>query len=187
VAVITGPAQGPVGSLLPFDASASQSDSPIISYLWNFGDGNSHANGVTTAHSYAAPGNYMVKLTIANQAGEQAVGTLSVVITTTQQPAANPLILPPAPLLPGQPPVAVINGPAQGVVGGPLQFDASFSQSNSPIVSYTWDFGDGVVNYSSGMGAAHSFGQTGGYTVSLLLTAQNGLTGTATLPVLITP
>jgi PKD repeat protein len=188
LAVISGPAQGPAGSLLPYDASASQADNLIISYLWNFGDGSSHSNGFAAAHSYPVPGTYTVSLTIGNQAGEQAINVVTVSITSTQLAVITPpQIIPPAPLLPGEPPVAVIAGPAEGLTGPPVQFDASYSLSNSPIVSYTWDFGDGGATYSSGMASAHSFIQTGTYTISLILTDQTGLTGSTTLPVLITP
>ncbi|HFE32593.1 MAG TPA: PKD domain-containing protein [Gammaproteobacteria bacterium] len=63
------------------------------------------------------------------------------------------------------PPTAVISAPASGLVGETLTFDGSASSDDGTIVSYTWDFGDGVS--ASGMATTHAYGSAGTYTVSL--------------------
>lgn len=52
------------GSPVAFDASSSYSlGTPISSYEWNFGDGAT-ASGVKVQHTYAAAGDYKVRLTV---------------------------------------------------------------------------------------------------------------------------
>ncbi len=47
-----------------FDASASRdNDGEIISYQWDFGDGNT-GSGIAASHTYAEPGQYTVTLTV---------------------------------------------------------------------------------------------------------------------------
>jgi hypothetical protein len=56
---------------LSLDAAASESLSQIVSYEWSFGDGAS-ASGATPGHTYAAPGTYLVGLTVTNADGLSA-------------------------------------------------------------------------------------------------------------------
>ena len=58
-----------VGQTITFNASRStDSDGVIVSYSWNFGD-NVTANEVTTTHSYSAPDDYVVILTVVDDNG----------------------------------------------------------------------------------------------------------------------
>lgn len=58
-----------------FDASASSdSDGSVVSYRWNFGDGNT-ATGISTNHVFQAAGSYAVRLTVTDNAG--ASGSVS--------------------------------------------------------------------------------------------------------------
>jgi PKD repeat protein len=78
------------------------------------------------------------------------------------------------------PPRAVISGPASGLVGETLSFSGSgSSDSDGSIVSYAWDFGDGITG-SGGITVTHSYSTTGSYTVTLTVTDNGGLTGKAT-------
>ncbi|WP_196137812.1 S8 family serine peptidase [Aliikangiella sp. G2MR2-5] len=52
-----------------FDGSlSSDSDGSIVSYTWDFGDGNS-ANGQSVNHTFAATGDYVVTLTVTDNDG----------------------------------------------------------------------------------------------------------------------
>jgi len=52
------------GLAVDFDGTSSTDpDGTIVSYEWNFGDGNT-ATGTTTDHTYAAEGTYTVRLTV---------------------------------------------------------------------------------------------------------------------------
>ncbi len=61
----------PTGSPTTLDASASVApSSPITSYAWKFGDGNTESTpGPTVTHSYTAPGTYTASVTETDQAG----------------------------------------------------------------------------------------------------------------------
>lgn len=59
------PAQPQAGQSVSFNASGS-SGSPE-GYIWDFGDGTSTSTGVTATHTYAAPGTYLVLLTVSKR------------------------------------------------------------------------------------------------------------------------
>jgi DNA-binding beta-propeller fold protein YncE len=61
---------GTTGSASTFDASASAGPAAIARYDWSFGDGSGAADGgATPAHVYAAPGTYVVTLTVTDADG----------------------------------------------------------------------------------------------------------------------
>jgi YVTN family beta-propeller protein len=61
----------PVGQQTGFDASGSSDpDSPIATYSWNFGDGDTTQTvSPTVNHTYAAAGNYQATVTVTDDAG----------------------------------------------------------------------------------------------------------------------
>ncbi len=62
-------------------------------------------------------------------------------------------------------------------VGNQVSFTNSSSAGNSPIVSSTWDFGDGQVQNSSGTsGISHAYAKPGKYNVTLVVIAASGIT-----------
>jgi len=62
------PMSGVAALLVNVDASQSSDDSNIVSYQWNFGDGN-NAQGLTTSHTYAQSGSYTLSLTVTDDEG----------------------------------------------------------------------------------------------------------------------
>lgn len=85
----------------------------------------------------------------------------------------------------GAPPVAVINGPTNGLAGVELPFDAYNSADDYGIATYRWDFGDGT---SAGAGPAvtHRYATAGTYTNRLTVTDYADQSSTATHVVTIT-
>ena len=67
------------GSAVMFDASASSSSDPIVSYGWSFSDGGS-AYGRTVNHTFVAPGHYTVTLSVTDTAGRHAVTSQPVTV-----------------------------------------------------------------------------------------------------------
>ncbi|MDG6222163.1 MAG: PKD domain-containing protein [Candidatus Bathyarchaeota archaeon] len=58
-----------VGQTITFDARMStDSDGEIVRYSWNFGDEKT-SEGMTTTHSYSAPDEYIVILTVVDDNG----------------------------------------------------------------------------------------------------------------------
>lgn len=76
-------------------------------------------------------------------------------------------------------PVANAGGPYSGAEGSPITFDGTGSTDpDNDIVSYAWDFGDG----ESGSGATveHTYANSGTYTVTLVVTDDDGAPDDAT-------
>ncbi len=83
-------------------------------------------------------------------------------------------------------PTAVINGPDQVDAGQPLAYDGSGSMAGStPIVSYSWNMGDGATLY--GPAIQYTYNTAGTYTIQLTVTDQSGLTNTASKAVTVRP
>lgn len=61
-------------------AASTDADGSISSYAWTFGDGAT-GTGVTASHTYATAGDYVITLTVTDNAG--ATGTVSHTVTVT--------------------------------------------------------------------------------------------------------
>ena len=148
------------------DGSASYDvDGVVVTCTWDFGDGTT-GTGVTALHTYAFQGIYMITLTVTDNDGYTG--------------SANELIwwYPPVP-----PPVALFTWSANWmsvVVNGSASYDA-----DGPIVSYAWDFGDGDT--ATGMIASHTYTIEGTYAITLTVTDMDGLTGSVSHQVTISP
>ncbi len=152
-----------------FDASSSTSNpnSPIVSYTWDFGDGQT-GSGRTTTHTYARAGTYRVRLTITDGLGRSAEATHVIVLGEGENPTA-----------------AFIVSPNDPEPGDPVAFNASGSTAapGHRIVRYTWDFGDGspiVVTSSPRTTKPSGYAREGTYTITLVVTDETGKTGVAT-------
>ncbi|MFT4288904.1 sigma-70 family RNA polymerase sigma factor [Nocardioides sp.] len=70
-----------VGTTVSFDATASSdSDGSIVSYSWDFGD-DATGSGLTVSHTYAASGEYVVRLTVTDDRGTRASRVVTVTIS----------------------------------------------------------------------------------------------------------
>jgi PKD repeat protein len=148
------------GVVVSFNASGSYDpDGSIINYLWAFGDGN-NATGVTTAHSYADNGTFVVTLRVTDNDGATATSTAAVTVLN-------------------RPPIASFTQSSSTVsTGDTVNFNASGSYDlDGSVVSYFWSFGDGAN--ATGMTANHSYNENGSCTVILTVTDNDGSTGTA--------
>ena len=149
-----------------FDGSGStDSDGTIVSYDWTFGDGNS-GTGATTSNTYAAAGTYSVTLTVTDEDG--ATGSTSQDVTVTGVPNVAP--------------TASFTFSCDFLS---CDFDGSgSSDSDGSIVSYAWNFGDGT----SGTGAttSNSYAAAGTFTVTLIVTDDDGATGSTSQDVTVT-
>ncbi len=87
----------PVCGLLECSFDGAGSSDPdtgdsVVSYLWDFGDGSAPVEGVSVAHTFAAAGDYVVSLTVADGSGatgsvthELSVSDGSAPVTTAAQ------------------------------------------------------------------------------------------------------
>lgn len=82
-----------VGESISFDASASTAPGEIVSYAWDFGDGNS-GEGVTVTHTYEASGRYIVTLQVSDAEGAEGVAERAVTAWDGVGLPENPLQIP---------------------------------------------------------------------------------------------
>jgi PKD repeat protein len=152
-----------VGVPLQFNALGSEDpDGFLVSYSWNFGDGNTGSGPVPT-HTYAAPGLYTVTLTVTDNDGAENRSTATVLI-------GDGLSLPPT---------ADANGPYTGVADAPVTFDGTGSSDpDGDITDYDWDFGDGMTG--TGPTPVHTYLSGGLYHVILQVTDDDNLTASDT-------
>ena len=160
IAVITTVPDPPTGSApftVYFDAYGSddESEAEIISYTWDFGDG-SLAIGVTTNHEYSNVGTYTAILTVTDSNGKKGYDSKEIVVEKAPEAVINTTPEPPT-----------------GVAPFTVYFDAYDSTSESGIVSYAWDFGDGSSG-GTGITTNHTYTVVGTYTVILTITDSNG-------------
>jgi gliding motility-associated-like protein len=154
---------GTISCRAPFSVSFNSNASPGVTYLWNFGDGNTStlANPV---HTYTTPGNFTVSLTVRNAAG-----------CTYTQTRQNYIQIDPTV-------VAFNTTTPQGCV--PLTVDfTDASTSLDPIISWLWNFddpGSGINNTSTLQNPSHVFNTPGIFNVSLTITTQGGCSATIT-------
>lgn len=146
---------------LSVDGSEStDSDGSIVSYEWDFGDGQ-FSSGVTATHEYASAGTYEVVLTVADDSG--ATAELAETVSVSEPP-------------PNAEPSAEFSVDVTDLL---VAVDASGSSDpDGEIVSYSWDFGDGQS--SADAVATHTYQEPGQYEVTLTVVDDDGATNTAT-------
>ncbi len=163
-AVATAPAE------ITLDASGSSDpDGSIVSYEFDFGDGVSAAPqaGPIATHTYTA-GTYNAIVTIMDDIGLTARDTVVVVSNAA--------------------PIAVLNAtPTSGKAPLTVNVNASGStDANGTVVSYRFDFGDGiVVGPQPGATASHVFG-TGTWSVRLTISDNHGAQDTLNTAIVVT-
>ncbi len=159
---LANPTRANPGDPIAFDGSASTDpDGTIVSYAWDFGD-TSTATGVTASHAYAAPGAYLV--------------TLTVIDNSTMSDTASETVVVNAP-----PGAAFSYAPTTIYIAVVVTFDGTASTDDVGVVSWAWDFGDGAVG--SGSTATHAYTRKGVLLAILTVTDDLGLTDSRTTPV----
>jgi PKD repeat protein len=146
-----------------FDASESSDPDGIVSYAWNFGDGETDS-GVTTDHEYELPGTYNVVLTITDRRG--AVTRSEPVSITVQG---------------GEPPTASFTmSPVSASTGERVFFNASASTAGvgRQIEKYEWNLGTSTGE-AEGVIVSKVYDVEGIFTITLTVTDDVGQTGTS--------
>lgn len=145
-----------------FDASSSRDDDGVIvSYDWRFGDGAT-GSGVRTSHAYTAPGQYEATLTVTDDRNSRASVTKTVTVSASPAPTADFSCSPANP------------APRQEVT---CNASASKAAPGRTIVAYDWDMGNGRTR--TGVQVTTSYDPPGTYTITLTVTDDVGLKGTA--------
>lgn len=155
----------PTGGCVPFDFTPNSNSAAvdgIVSYNWDFGDGNTSTLASPTNH-YASTGNYTVKLTITTTDG--CTSTISVPNAVNVGSHANP------DFTKDMSPVCRSSA---------ITFNYT---STPPGIPAFWKFGDGDSSYLPS--PKHKYSDTGSFMVTLI-TNNNGCLDTISKPNFVT-
>ena len=166
-AFVLSPSSPVVNQTVNFNAAGSQAEPghSISSYAWTFGDGST-GGGALATHAYGSAGTYTVTLQVTDDVGRKSTLTSQTVTVGNGNPVAQITVSPPT---------------------GPVTTTFSFIGSQSTaangrtIVRYDWNFGDN--SQGSGATTSHRYSTPGTYTVTLIVTDDQGNQGIATATV----
>ncbi len=144
--------------------SQTNGGGPIVAWQWNFGDPASGMNNTSAlqnpVHLFTGTGSYTISLQVTNSSG--CSDTFSSTTSINLPPVANFTA-------------------TTACHGQPTQF-TDLSIANAPvIVSYLWDFGDGMT--SAQQSPVHTYSYAGLYNVALVVVNSNGCRDTIIQPV----
>ena len=163
-----------------FNATASyDAQDDIVSYEWDFGDGNT-ATGVVVEHTYKQGGYYVAVLIVTDSSGETGRTNIGISVQPGQSSCDDP---DPGGTCGGEDtPYAIItsNWSCSGAqVGDPIRFDGTASRPGvGRILSYHWDFGDGST--TSGGVVTHAYDRQNTFIVTLTVIDEGGGVDVAT-------
>ena len=159
-----------------FSLSAAFSDPGVADGPWSYsidwGDGvvgtgsaADQSNPITASHTYAAQGQFTVRVTVT----DKDLGSRSddLTVTVNAVPPSN------------QAPIAAAGGPHSGTEGAGVSFNGGGSSDpdNNLPLTYAWNFGDGAT--ATGATPTHAFVQDGEYKVLLTVRDSRGLASDA--------
>lgn len=124
-------------------------------FAWSFNDGTPAGSGAQVSHTFAAPGSFLVQLTVGN--GQTTVSTTRLFVIT------------------GSPSVVASFNTSATCTGSECAAETgqavTFTSTGTGGTSFSWSFGDGTAA-ASGAQVSHTFATAGRFTVQL--TASNG-------------
>ena len=154
-----------LGETVNFTNTSIAGNSPIVSYNWNFGDGNS-ANSLNTSHIYTAAGTYTITLVVTDQNNIADSEVKTNYITVNPNPVSQ---------------FAITNN------GCNLPSNATFTNQSSvgANYSYSWNFGNTQTSNVQNPPAI-SYTNTGTFNVNLIVTnTSTGCQSSSTTPIII--
>lgn len=138
----------------------------IVSWNWNFGDGNTSVL-MNPVHLFAALGEYNVTLTVVDVNGSAMVVMHKVTVT--------------------QVPVSFFSHSTPGCSNEPVLFNDLAHTLYGYIAEWIWNYGDGTnndtIHFPDDPNTSHLFAGPGTYNVTLSITNSFGCMASVTLPV----
>jgi PKD repeat protein len=133
--------------LIQFTDMSTDSDGSIVSWYWDFDDGNT-SSIQNSSHSFQEKGLYSVSLLVTDDDGDFDSKIIDISVSNFGPNAAFSYL------------------PLNPVKDNPVQFnDESYDNSGGSITSWYWEFGDGTISYLQN--PAHSYIANGSYQVNL--------------------
>jgi PKD repeat protein len=148
-----------------FNSTSTINAGTIGTYEWHFGDGDTTTSGSSVSHSYAAVGNYTIKLIVTSDSG--------CIDSTTRSIDVHPK------------PVAAFTVNDTCVNIG-HSFNATTSTvSSGNITQYNWTFGDATTGLGSTINKTYTV--DGNYNPELIIITDSGCRDTVTVPLIVHP
>ncbi len=157
VAKFTAPVEVCLGNSINFTDQSTAQNSTVVSWSWDFGDGTALSTQQNPAHTYAAAGTYIVKLTAVSAIGcQSSIGQQQVVV--------NP------------PPVAKFIPSSPACVTRTITFTDNSTAGAGALNKWTWNFGDASAPVTATTAAVqtHTYTATGTYIVTLQVETNKG-------------
>ncbi|MBL4578345.1 MAG: PKD domain-containing protein, partial [Flavobacteriales bacterium] len=157
----------------PWDACPGElvtlrTEQGFSNYFWDFGDGDTvTTTGPSIQHSYDVAGTYNAAVTITNGCGNSTTLFPMVYVNAS----------------------AIVQAPqiktqfAAYCPGDDVSFLLSSWSAGWQNYTYIWDFGDGNVDTTVGVGALHAFDSVGNYTTSVTILNSCGDAAMVTVPI----
>jgi PKD repeat protein len=147
-----------------FHDTSQPGDHPLVAWAWTFGD-NTTATGAQATHQYAHPGRYFVTLSV--RADGPPVTVRKEVVVQNLAPTAS-----------------FHAEPAKAGVGQPIRLVDNSTDRDGHIVEWEWYLGGALPSFGREQQA--TFDSPGTYTLTLTVTDDLGVTGTAQVDVQVT-
>jgi uncharacterized protein (TIGR03382 family) len=167
--IIADPTIGEAGFTVQADATGSSpaTDSEIVTYVWDFGDGTPLAFGAQVQHVYPEVGNFQMRVEVVDATGltDQAGTPIS---------SRDGILIPPV--------AAIIASATDGQGTLSVDFSCDCTPGSNDIVAHLWDFGDGSTSQLAQVSRVFS---PGSYEVRLMVVDKDGLSATTTETVVV--
>ena len=151
------PANAATTDNITFNDTSIDSDGSVVSWLWDFGDGNTSIQQNPT-HRYAADGTYNVTLRVTDDGGAYSTTSMPLLVENAPPDASFSI----TPMLP--------------TTADEVAFTDTSTDPGGSIVAWQWDFGDGST--SSQEAPTHRYADNGTYTVGLTVVDDDGANST---------
>ena len=152
--------QSTTNSCTVYFTDASTATSPITSWSWNFGDGQT-STMQNPVHTYSASGSYSVCLTITAATPNGSCTDILCKTVTVQCPTTTQCIA---------------YWLWQSGTASSCTISFTDASTGSPITSWNWNFGDGQT--SNLQNPVHTYSASGTYSVCLTIVVVNASSGT---------
>lgn len=163
VARIVAPDSITVGEAVTFDGStSSDEDGTIAGYEWTFPDDPTSSTAPFPEHTFIAPGEPIIWLTVTDDDGLTHTTSTKVNVAAAPNVCPSVLIVQVLPL----PPIST---------GATVTVTASAGDDDGIIEQYEWDWGDGTVEVGAAV-HAHTYSTAGSYVIKVTVTDDAGCT-----------
>lgn len=167
------PSSATYGTKINFSGTGTDADGSITEYYWSSNIDGYLSDSASFSRTDLSVGTHTITFKVKDDHGASSD---EVYDTLTINPSSTV----------NSPPVAVPDGPYDGVIGEPIIFDGSnsYDTDSNDILTFSWGFNDGTTK--NGEQVTHSFNSIGEYSVTLTVTDSEGGENSKTTTITIT-